>query len=95
MEFIVNTEKKRLELHTEGYIAFIDYILNNENIMFLTHTEVPKELGGKGIGKILVQKSLEFIEENSYKLAPLCPFVAAYLKKNPDKGFLLARGYSV
>jgi len=95
MEFIVNYDKKRFELHTEGSVAFIDYILNNENIMFLTHTEVPKELGGKGIGKILVQKSLEFLQENNYKLAPLCPFVAAYLKKNPEWGFLLAKGYSV
>lgn len=95
MEFIVNYDKKRFELHTEGSVAFIDYILNNENIMFLTHTEVPKELGGKGIGKTLVQKSLEFLKENNYKLAPLCPFVVAYLKKNPDWGFLLANGYSV
>lgn len=95
MEFIVNYEKKRFEIHEESYVAFIDYILNNENIMFLTHTEVPKELGGKGIGKILVQKSLEFLKENDYKLAPLCPFVAAYVKKNPEWGVLLAKGYSV
>lgn len=95
MEFIVNYDKKRFELHTEGYIAFIDYILNNENIMFLTHTEVPKELGGRGIGKILVQNSLEFIKENDYKLAPICPFVAAYVKKNPEWGAFLAQGYSV
>lgn len=95
MEFIVNYDKKRFELHTEGSFAFIDYILNNENVMFLTHTEVPKELGGKGIGKILVQHSLEYLKENNYKLAPLCPFVAAYVKKNPEWGFLLAKGYSV
>lgn len=95
MEFIVNYDKKRFEFHTEGSVAFIDYILNNENVMFLTHTEVPKELGGKGIGKSIVQKSLEFIKENDYKLAPLCPFVAAYVKKNPEWGFLLANGYSV
>jgi len=95
MEFIVNFEKKRFELHSEEYIAFIDYILNNENTMFLTHTEVPKELGGKGIGKVLVQHSLEYLKENNYKLAPLCPFVAAYVKKNPEWGFLLAKGYSV
>jgi len=95
MEFIVNFEKKRFELHSDGHFGFIDYILNNENIMFLTHTEVPKELGGKGIGNILVQHSLEYIKENNYKLAPLCPFVAAYLKKNPEWGFLLAKGYSV
>ncbi len=95
MEFIVNYEKKRFELHTEGHIAFIDYILNSENIMFLTHTEVPKELGGRGIGKIIVKHALEFIQQNNYTLAPLCPFVAAYVKKNPEWSSILAKGYSV
>lgn len=95
MEFKINTNKKRFELHTEGYIAFIDYILNNDNIMFLTHTEVPKELGGKGIGKELVRKSLEYLKENDHKLAPLCPFVAGYVKKNTEWKPLLASGFSV
>ncbi|MFA5555598.1 MAG: GNAT family N-acetyltransferase [Flavobacteriaceae bacterium] len=95
MEFIVNQDKKRFELHTEDRTAFIDYILNNQNIMFLTHTEVPKELGGKGIGKILVQNTLEYLKTNGHTLAPVCPFVAAYVKKNPEWKEILAQGYSV
>ena len=95
MEFIVNQDKKRFELHTEDHTAFIDYILNNQNIMFLTHTEVPKELGGKGIGKILVQNTLEYLKTNGHTLAPVCPFVAAYVKKNPEWKEILAQGYSV
>jgi Predicted acetyltransferase len=91
--FFCKHRKKRFELHIEGHIAFIDYILNNENIMFLTHTEVPKELGGKGIGKILVQNALEYLKANGYKLAPLCPFVAAYVKRNPEWKEILAQGY--
>lgn len=37
MGFIINTDKNRLELHTEDCIAFIDYILNESNVMLDTY----------------------------------------------------------
>ncbi|MCL9808126.1 GNAT family N-acetyltransferase [Flavobacterium luminosum] len=92
---ILNQEKKRFELEVEGVIAFIDFIVNNENIMFLTHTEVPKELEGKGVGSALVSKTLNHIQEKGYTLAPLCPFVAAYLKRHPEWKNVLAKGYNI
>lgn len=95
MDFVVNKERKRFELHLDGHIAFIDYILNTENVMFLTHTEVPKELGGKGVGKELAKTTLAYLKENNHKLAPICPFIAAYVKKNPEWKEILAKGYSV
>ena len=93
--FLLNENKKRFELHVDGHIAFIEYILNNENIMFLTHTEVPKALEGKGIGKNIVEKALNYIKDHNYTLAPLCPFVAAYLKRHPEWQSLLAKGYNI
>ena len=93
--FRINETKKRFELEVDGHTAFIEYILNNENIMFLTHTEVPNALGGKGIGKEIVEKTLHYIQDHNYTLAPLCPFVAAYLKRNPDWQKLLAKGYNI
>lgn len=95
MDFMVNESGNRFELHEKGHIAFIDYKLNNQNIMFLTHTEVPHELGGKGIGKLLVQNALQYIKSNNYTLAPICPFVAGYVKKNPHWKTILAKGYNV
>lgn len=94
-DFRLNENKKRFELEVDGHIAFIEYILNNENIMFLTHTEVPKALGGKGVGKNIVEKALQYIKDQNYTLAPLCPFVAAYLKRNPTWQTILAKGYNV
>lgn len=94
-ELIVNTEKKRFELHVEGNVALIEYILTNENIMFLTHTEVPKSLEGKGIGSKIVLMALNYIKDHNYTLAPLCPFVAKYLVKHPEWQPLLAKGYHV
>lgn len=92
---VLNPEKKRFELEAEGKTAFIEFILTNENIMFLTHTEVPVALEGKGVGSAIVSKTLEYIKEKGYTLAPLCPFVAAYVKRHPDWKSILAKGYNV
>ena len=94
-KLVLNEEKKRFELEVESKIAFIEYILTNENIMFLTHTEVPIELEGKGVGSAIVSKTLAYIKEKGYTLAPLCPFVAAYVKRHPDWKSILAKGYNV
>lgn len=90
-----NEEKKRFELEVEGHTAFIEYIVDKDNTMYLTHTKVPNALGGKGVGKAIVEKTLNYLKDNGYKLAPLCPFVAAYLKRNPDWKSILAPGYNI
>jgi uncharacterized protein len=93
--FALNEAKKRFELEVDGHIAFIEMILTNENIMFLTHTEVPPALSGKGVGSRIVEKALQYIKEHDYTLAPLCPFVAKYLRIHPEWQTLLAKGYKV
>jgi predicted GNAT family acetyltransferase len=93
--FILNEAKKRFELEVDGHIAFIECILTNDNVMFLTHTEVPTILGGKGVGGRIVENALNYIKEHGYTLAPLCPFVAKYLRIHPEWQTLLAKGYKV
>lgn len=90
-----NPDKKRFELTVDGHTAIIDTILSNDNVMFLTHTEVPTALEGQGIGKKLVEFALNHIETNGFKLAPLCPFVAAYLKRHTEWARILAPGYNI
>ena len=94
-KLILNEGKKRFEMEIDGHIAFIEYILTNDNVMFLTHTEVPKALAGKGVGSDIVEKALNYIKEQNFTLAPLCPFVAKFLVKNPDWQSILAKGYNV
>jgi uncharacterized protein len=94
-ELILNQDKKRFELEVEDKTAFIEFILSNENIIFLTHTEVPIGLEGKGAGSAIVSKTLDYIKEKGYTLAPLCPFVAAYVKRHPERKEILAKGYNV
>lgn len=77
-----NESRKRFEYATEEGTAFVDYILVKDKI-YLTHTEVPKALNGKGIGMKLVRAALENIKDRSLTLIPLCPFVALFLQRNP------------
>lgn len=93
--FSQNESLKRFELLAEGKIAFIEYIINNENILFLTHTEVPRELEGKGIGSTIVANVLEYAKENNYTIAPLCPFVASYIKRHQEWTTILAKGFNI
>ncbi len=94
MEIQKNLEKRRYETQIGDQTAFIEYIKAKDAI-YLTHTEVPPSLEGKGIGKQLVAKVLETLMVNEELVAPLCPFVAAYIKRNPEWKEILARGYNV
>ena len=88
--------KKRFELHLGDQFAFVDYIINKNGVIFLTHTEVPENLEGNGMGSAIVSKVLDYMRKEGMLMAPLCPFVAAYLKEHPGVADdLLAPGFSI
>ena len=84
-----NTDRKQFELSVEGFTARVEYMIMSNKI-FLTHTEVPRELEGKGVGSKIVKLAFEEIEKRGLKLIPLCPFVAKYLTKHPEWKKILA-----
>ena len=86
--FTDNTERNRFELITDGYVSFVEYILLGNKIIF-SHTEVPKEVEGKGIGSKIVMLALEEVKKRGLKLIPLCPFTASYIKRHPEWDFIL------
>ncbi len=91
---INNEAAKRYEFHIEDQTPLIEYILTSQKI-FLTHTEVPKPLEGKGIGSALIKSVLEDIDQKGLTLVPLCPFVAAYIKRHPEWKRLVLKGIKV
>ena len=82
-QVVKNSDKSRFELEIDGYIAFIDY-KQKDQLIKLIHTEVPEELGGRGVAATLVEKTLVYLENNNFTLYPYCPYVCAYIKKHPD-----------
>jgi predicted GNAT family acetyltransferase len=83
-EFLDNKEKKQYELRLEAGTARLEYIRAKDDKIYLTHTEVPKKLEGKGIGSKIVKYALDDIRSSGLTLIPLCPFVALYLKRHPE-----------
>ena len=84
-EIIHDRERSQLYLEVDGVRALVDYKIRNDR-MYLTHSEVPKELRGHGVGKILVDKSLEkLIEEGydkEYRIIAKCSFIKYIVAEN-------------
>ena len=87
---INNKDHHRYELAMDGYLATEHYKLDGDVITF-EHTDVPKELGGKGVGSRLVQGALDHVRADGLKLIPQCPFVKAWIEKHPDYADLVTR----
>jgi predicted GNAT family acetyltransferase len=87
-EIINNKALHRYELAVEGRIAATYYSLADGVITFI-HTEVPPELGGKGIGSKLIRGALDQVRAEGLKVIAQCPFVKAFIDKNADYQDLL------
>ena len=83
LEVVKNDDTNRFELTVDGIVAFIDF-KQKDQLIKLIHTEVPEELGGRGVAAALVEKTLVFLEENKFTLYPYCPYVYAFIKKHPE-----------
>lgn len=91
LPLVKNSEERRFELKVGDYTVFIDYKERGKKI-WLIHTEAPEELKGKGAATAIIEKTFAYIEENGYRLIPLCPLVAAYLKRHPEWNRILDPG---
>ena len=87
-EVVNNRAEHRYELTVEGYLAATYYKIADGVITFV-HTEVPSELGGKGVGSALVKGALDQVRADRLKVVPECPFVKAYIGKHPEYADLL------
>jgi uncharacterized protein len=84
-----NRDEHRFEATLDGHRAELTYRLSGDRIVF-THTGVPVEFRGKGIAAALVKAGLAFALEQNLKVVPMCSYVAAYIKRNPEYQHLLA-----
>lgn len=83
LEVVKNDATNRFELTVDGFIAFIDF-KQVDQLIKLIHTEVPEELGGRGVAAALVEKMLVYLETNNFTLYPYCPYVYSFIKKHPE-----------
>jgi predicted GNAT family acetyltransferase len=84
-----NREKHRFEADLgDGSLAIAEYKLLPDRIVF-THTEVPPQHEGQGIGSALIRFGLACARERGLKVVPVCPFFAAYIRSHAEEQDLL------
>ena len=78
-----NVTESRYEIRVGDELAgFAEYHLRPGKITF-THTEIADEFEGKGMGSKLAVAALDGARADGLLVTPLCPFIAAYIRRHP------------
>lgn len=83
-------EFRHINSETNGYIKAIEnetqlgiitYYWEDDKTIVVDHTEVNPLFEGNGIGSLLVNEILRFVDQNSLNIVPLCPFVKVVMHR--------------
>jgi len=83
-----NPDENQFQAHVDGHVAFVSYIKHGDTIV-LTHTEVPKELQGRGLANVLARAVLERARAERWTVIARCPFISKYIERHPEYRSLL------
>ncbi len=83
LEIIHNPAESRFETWIDGKLSKLDYLENGDTIV-MTHVGVFPEHRGQGVAGKLTEAALEYAREKSLRVIPVCPYVAAYIRRNPQ-----------
>ncbi len=75
---------KRFTTEVDGHRAELDYTVA-DSVMTITHTRVPREIGGRGIAAELMRAALQVAAERGLSINPACSYAAAYMRKQAQQ----------
>ncbi|WP_149205156.1 GNAT family N-acetyltransferase [Actinotalea subterranea] len=76
--------RERYEVVTGGETAGFAQVREADGRMTFFHTEVDGAYEGQGLGTTLVRGALKDATGRGLRVVPLCPFVAAYLRRHHE-----------
>jgi uncharacterized protein len=77
-------QQRYVAIQNGEVVAFAEYRPAASARMF-THTEVSESLEGQGVGSALIRFALLDVRQKGINAVPMCPFVAAYIKRHRDE----------
>jgi predicted GNAT family acetyltransferase len=88
-----NRDEHRYEIHEGTTLAgFAVYRYRGDTVVF-THTEIEMPFEGRGLASRLIRAALDDVRSQHKTVTPLCPFVAAYIRRHPDYANLIDPSY--
>jgi predicted GNAT family acetyltransferase len=89
LEFKDNAGAHRFELQAPEGLSFADY-RDVAGVRAIMHVETPREAQGLGYATKLMNEVVAHARANGMKLRASCSFAAAYFKRHPEAGDVLA-----
>lgn len=81
----INDNKGAFYIEVEGkQEAMMTFVYAGEDRIIIDHTEVNPGNEGKGFGKKMVTKAVEFAREKGIKILSICPFAKSVFDKTPE-----------
>ena len=65
-------------------LAEMTYVVSGRDILIVDHTFVSDELGGQGVGKMLLKEVVDWARQENRKIIPLCPYAKAQMERNEE-----------
>ncbi len=79
-----DTTTGRYEVHVDGVLAGFAERTRRGGTMVLPHTVVEPRFEGQGLAAQLVRRALDDARAEGLSVAPVCSYVAHYLRSRPD-----------
>lgn len=77
-------EDRQFTVEVDGKaVGKAEYRLRGDTYLFI-HTEVDPEFQGRGVANRLAREALDEVKQQGRSLVPLCPFIAAYIRRHPE-----------
>ena len=76
--------RMRYSYFEHGIEAYLTYERPSEGHVHITHTIVPGPLGGRGLGKRLVQAAMQDVIASGETVSSSCWFASALIEKVPE-----------
>lgn len=89
-EIVHDRERHRFVLRVDAQEAVLDYAPIGTTALDLRRTFVPPEFRGRGIAARLTRYVLDHARAEGLKVVPTCPYIAAFIDRNPSDRDLVA-----
>ena len=82
-DVVHNEGASRFELRLQGQLCIAKYDVI-DGVMWLTHTETPPAVRGRGFAAKVVRAALDHARAHGLKVRPACSYVRTYLRRHPE-----------
>ncbi len=74
---------QRFSVTEDGHLAVLDYV-RGDSAIAITHTGVPRAIGGRGVAARLVRAALLHARNEGLRVDPQCSYADAWMRRHPE-----------